>query len=302
MPEPPGSPDVPALAWGEGAPVPTPRTEVAAAADGALIHVIGGFVEDGGTVALVETYDPEADRWTSGPDLPEAVNHAMAAGLDGTVYVAGGYRSGLSNPSDRVFALRDGGWEELPRMPEPRAAGGLAAADGRLFVVGGVGRTGLADTTMVYDPEARSWEAAPPLGVPREHLGVTAHGGMVYAVGGRTGGIGTNLGAAEVYDPETGTWEELPPMPSERGGLAAAATEGGLVVAPGGEAEATFHEAEAFDVESGRWLSLPPLPTARHGLGVVALGDVLYVLAGGPTPGLSVSEATEVLDLRGATG
>jgi Kelch motif len=86
-------------------------------------------------------------------------------------------------------------------------------------------------------------------------------------------------------------------LPTPRGGLAATATAGGLVVAVGGEAAATFPQAEAFDPASGRWRSLPPLPTPRHGLGVVAVGDVVYVLAGGPRPGLHTSAANEAIDL-----
>jgi hypothetical protein len=86
-------------------------------------------------------------------------------------------------------------------------------------------------------------------------------------------------------------------MPTPRGGLAAAATENGFVVAPGGEAETTFEEAEAYDVEAGTWVSLPPLPTPRHGLGVVAVGTTIHVVAGGPEPGLAFSDAHEAIDL-----
>jgi Kelch motif len=283
--------------WEQLAPIPTPRTEVTAAALGDSIYVIGGFDAAGRTVPTVEVYDIEADTWTRGPDLPVAVNHAMSAVAEGTVYVVGGYLGPLSDPTGRTFALGQGGWEELPPMPEPRAAAGAAAVGPEIFVPGGVGPTGLADSTPVLDIETRRWRTEPGLVVPREHLGVASFGGHVYAVGGRTGGIGTNLGEAEAFDPATGNWRPLPPMPTPRGGLAAAATSSGLVVAPGGEADSTFAEVEAFDVEEGRWVVLPPMPTSRHGLGVATVGTTVHVIAGGPTPGLSVSGAHEALDL-----
>lgn len=69
--------------WVELAPVPTPRTEVAAVSDGDLIHVIGGFDGGGATVSTVEVYDMGEDGWTDGPPLPIALNHAAAASLDG---------------------------------------------------------------------------------------------------------------------------------------------------------------------------------------------------------------------------
>jgi non-specific serine/threonine protein kinase len=117
----------------------------------------------------------------------------------------------------------------------------------------------------------------------------------VYTVGGRTGA--GNLDAFEVYDPAGGRWTSLPALPTSRGGLAAAATCAGHVVAVGGEAAATFPEAEVFDVRAGTWRTLPPLPTPRHGLGVVALGGGLYTFSGGPRPGLHVADTTEAIDL-----
>ena len=296
--EPASVPTVDGVRWRSLQPAPTPRTEVAAASDGDRIFVVGGFTETEATVPTVEVFEPEAEVWSQGPDLPVAVNHAMATALEGTVYVLGGYLGpGLSNPSDRVFALRGGRWQELAPMPEPRAAGGSAAVDGLLYVAGGVGPEGLAEAVLVFDPNAGRWsmEEGPPTG--REHLGVAGFDGRLFVVGGRTGGIGSNLDVAESYDVAGGRWIGLDDMPTARGGIAAAATADGYVVAAGGEADTTFEEVEAYDVEAARWLSLPPLPTPRHGLGVVALGTVVYVVAGGPQPGLSVSNAVEAIDL-----
>ena len=154
----------------------------------------------------------------------------------------------------------------------------------------------------MLDPATGRWGTleGPPTG--REHLGVAGFGGDVYVVGGRTGGIGSNLDAAEAYEVEAATWRELPPMPTARGGSAAAATSNGFVVSAGGEEEAgTFSEAEALDVRAGRWIALPAMPTARHGLGVVAVGTVVYTIAGGETPGLSVTGTVESIDLAPLT-
>jgi N-acetylneuraminic acid mutarotase len=284
-------------AWRALAPVPSARTEVAAAAVGERIWVLGGYAPDGATVATAEVYDTAADRWARGPDLPVAVNHAMAATLDGALYVAGGNDG--DGPSSQLARLEGDGWRRLAPLPQGRSAGGLAALDGRLYLVGGVVEGGLAGDTQVYDPAADRWSAAPGLPTPREHLGVAAAGGKVYVVGGRVGGVGGNLAAAEAFDPASGRWAAVAGLPTPRGGLAAAATAGGQVVAVGGEASATFKEAEALEVASGRWRSLPPLPTPRHGLGVVAVGDTVYVLAGGPQPGLHTSSANEAIDLDG---
>jgi non-specific serine/threonine protein kinase len=275
---------------------PNQRTEVAAAALGDKIYVAGGFVPPGRTVAVVEVYDTASDSWARGPDLPVAVNHAMAVSLDGAVYVMGGYtgRTGLSEPTPRAFALRSGRWEEVPPMPEPRAAAGAAAIGGKVYVAGGVGPGGLAEQMLVFDPAAASWARAPGPPTAREHLGVATDGQRLFVTGGRP----PNTGVLEAFDPATGGWERLPDMPTARGGLAAAGTANGLIVAVGGEADETFPEAEAFDTAEGAWLRLDDLPTPRHGLGVVAVGNTVYVLAGGPRPGFAFSGANEALDLQ----
>jgi hypothetical protein len=286
-----------APAWRGLAPAPSPRTEVAAAAVGGRIWVLGGYAPDGATLATAEVYDTAGDIWARGPDLPVAVNHAMAASLDGVLYVAGGNDG--SRPSTQLARLDGDRWRTLAPLAQGRSAGGLVALDGRLYLVGGVTEGGLAADTQVYDPAADRWTPAPGLPTPREHLGAAASAGKVYVVGGRVGGVGNNLAAAEAFDPDSGRWTSVAELPTPRGGLAATATAGGQVVAVGGEAAATFPQAEAFDPASGRWRSLPPLPTPRHGLGVVAVGDIVYVLAGGPRPGLHTSTANEAIDLGG---
>jgi len=215
-------------AWRRLAPVPSQRTEVAAAAVGSRIWVLGGYGSDGTTLATAEAFDTGAGTWSRGPDLPVAVNHAMAATLDGVLYVAGGNDD--QGPSTQLARLDGNGWRTLAALPQGRSAGGLVALDGRLYLVGGVVDGGLAADTQVYDPDADRWSSAPGLPTPREHLGAAAAGGRVYVVGGRVRGVGNSLAAAEVFDPGAGRWSAVADLPTARGGLAATATAGGLVV------------------------------------------------------------------------
>ncbi len=293
---PPTAPSVSGLTWASLAKAPTPRTEVAAAAAGGRIYVIGGYTADGATVPTVEVLDIATGQWERGPDLPVAVNHAMASTVDDTLYVFGGYLAG-NVPSASAYRLEGNGWSAVAPLPQARGAGTVAAVDGAVYVAGGIAPGGqLADTMLRYDTATDEWSTVPGPPTPREHLGGAAFDGRVYTVGGRTGGLSGNLAAFEVFDTRTGSWSRLPDLPTRRGGLAAAATCSGLIVAVGGEAAETFAEVEAYDVGTGDWRTLPHLPTPRHGLGVVAIGTVVYTLSGGPHPGLHVADATEVLD------
>ena len=51
--------------WTTGAPIPTPRSEIAGTALNGKVYIIGGFDETGRSTTTVEVYDPIADKWTS---------------------------------------------------------------------------------------------------------------------------------------------------------------------------------------------------------------------------------------------
>jgi N-acetylneuraminic acid mutarotase len=286
------------LAWGSAAPVPAPRSEVAATAVHGEIVIVGGLTKEGGPSARVDAYSPLRNRWHRLPDLPLAVHHALAAS-DGTrLYVVGGY-GGVLGAASRLrsaFALEGGTWRSLPRLPEPRAAGGAAVLGGKLYVLGGVAATGLATRAFALDLKRRRW-AEVPAPRPREHLAVTAGGGRIYALGGRRRGYDTNLATFERWTPGTRRWQRLPNVPEPRGGTGAAAVAGSIVSVGGEAPSGTIASVYAYDLAGGRWRRLPDLPTPRHGLGVAALGTRIYAVAGGPVPGLSVSGVNEHLQL-----
>jgi len=218
---------------------------VTAAAVGPDIYVVGGYRRDGSTVSTVEVFQPSVGRWRAAPELPLAVNHAMAATVGGAVHLFGGHTA-TGRPSASAFRLDRDGWRRLADLPEGRVAGTAVAAAGKVYLAGGLSPDGLARAMLVYDPAGDRWSLAPGPPTPREHLGGAGAGDKVYTVGGRAAGRG-NLDAVEVYDPATARWSVLPPLPTPRGGLAAA-TANGFVVAVGGEGATTFAEAEAFDL------------------------------------------------------
>ncbi|MCC6703383.1 MAG: galactose oxidase [Thermomicrobiales bacterium] len=79
--------------WSAGVPMPTPRAGLGVASDGESIFVLGGERFSNGapvTLAAVERYEPEGDRWTSLPDLPVGRHGIAAAWLEGALYAIGG--------------------------------------------------------------------------------------------------------------------------------------------------------------------------------------------------------------------
>ncbi len=282
---------VSAAGWKQAAPVPLPRTEVTAARLGNEIVVIAGYTADGKSSARVDAYSPTRNRWRKLPDLPVAVNHAMAASYRGRLYVVGGYGG-----EKRVHVFASGRWRRLPALPEPRAAAGAAIVGGKLYVVGGVSEGELALRMLVFDLRSRRWSVVRGP-TRREHLAVTSRGGIVYALAGRESGMG-NYDYFEAYSPARRRWSRLRPVPEPRGGTGAAVVGTRIVSVGGEEARGTIRTVYAYNVRTRRWSRLPNMRTARHGLAVVAFGKRVYAIAGGPKPGLFVSGANEYLTIR----
>jgi N-acetylneuraminic acid mutarotase len=276
------------------------RGEVAAATVHGEVAIVGGFLADGSSSRRVDLYSPTTRTWRRLADLPVAVNHTLAAGGEGRLYVAGGY-----GPSGRVrdaWVLGQGRWRSLPPLPYGLAAGGAAFLGKKLYLVGGVAgasnRSVLVARVLVLDAaHPDRWRFAPAPKV-REHLAVTVAAGRIYAVGGRTAGYDTNLALVESWRPGERAWRKEAPVPEPRGGTGAA-TVGGMIVSVGGEAPAgTIATVYAYDVSRHEWRRLPNLPTPRHGLGVAGAAGRVYVIGGGRTPGLAVSSVNESLAIR----
>merc|ERR1711915_2430 len=87
---------------------------VASMKNGRYFHACVGFQGEafvfGGTstsyspIASVEIYNPAADSWRNGPDLPIALNELQAFVHDDVIYVLGGYVSS-SNANKQIFYL-----------------------------------------------------------------------------------------------------------------------------------------------------------------------------------------------------
>jgi len=269
-------------AWSEGAPQSPARSEMPGVYLNGLIYVPGGY----GGETVFQAYDPARDTWTDLDPLPEGRNHAMAAALDGRVYVLGGAQSGGPGATSTTFAYdpATNTWARRADLPEARAGGAAVALDGRLYVVGGVGDT--ADL-LAYDPAADAWTRLAALVQPRDHLAAAVLNGEIYALGGRWPAAG-ELRTVEIYDPAANQWRLGAPMLGLHSGFSAAGLHGHLLVA-GGELILTGRAAldafEIYDPATQTWAAGPPLPFALHGEPAVADDQRLYLLGGSDVPG-----------------
>jgi len=285
--------------WRKVADAPT-KIQYAAAADlGGRAWIFGGIGAGDKPTAETAAYDRAINTWTTGPKLPDPVNHASAVNYKGEAVVIGGFLPGsdglTSGVSDRVYVLNGDSWEQLPSLNHARAAAAAAVVNGKIVVVGGQADGKLVPDTEVFD--GNEWTEAAPIPTPREHLGAASDGRYLYAVGGRELSASKNLDAFERYDPVNDTWTKLDSMPKAAGSVGVAFVRD-RVVAVGGEGATTVSDdVQAYNVKTQRWSQLSPLPEGRHGMAVTTLSDSLYAIGGAASAGhVDSTKDTFVLD------
>src|ERR687891_541886 len=256
--------------WTDGAPMPTPRTEVTAAVLEDDIYVIGGFDEFGQVTGIVEVYNIANNTWSkAAAPLPVPLHHTAAASYNGKIYVVGGYTAPWS-PSNKLFIYDpvQNSWQEGKSMPTARGALNVNFVNGIIYAIGGRISGSLENISVneAYDPEQDTWitnlEA-----MPSKRSGIAAAAAADAAAA--TADNASSINASNIY------------------------------VFGGEEPFRTFNNNEKYDATTNKWTSEPPMPTARHGLVAVYMkDDKIYVIGGGPQPGLSVSGANEIFHVR----
>jgi N-acetylneuraminic acid mutarotase len=283
--------------WTSLTPLPAPRQEVAVAASGGRVWVIGGFGETAEPVATVQTYDPQFNVWETRASLPEPLHHAAAAVVGDRLFVVGGFTGGrlrwTAAESLYEYVPTRETWQARAPMPTPRGGLAVAVLNGRLHALGGSAEA-VSNAHEVYDPATDRWTRANAMPTARDHLAAVGFQGRVWALGGRASFMGEQYGNVEIYDPATDSWRTGPPLPAARGGLAAA-TVGDRIFVFGGEAPLRiFNANEMYEVAGQRWIAKEPMPTARHGIGTAVIDGRVYVPAGATEPGFAASTANEV--------
>lgn len=257
--------------------------------DGKVL-VTGGLANDridGKVLSAAELYDPATGSWTATAPMTKARwGHTATLLPDGTVLVAGSYRSGLDPiASAELYDPRTRTWSDTGNMT--RGRGGHTATllpNGKVLVVSG----GAEDTEIeggprsasaeLYDPSTGDWTATTRMVEAR--IGSTATlllDGTVLVAGGDGG-----FTAAELYDPRTTKWTATGSMADGRFGHTATLLLDGTVLATGGCAcsePGASASAELYHANTGEWAGTGSMALARinHTATALPSGRVLVV-------------------------
>lgn len=201
--------------WRPRAPLPVPRAIGGGAVVGGKIYVIGGSDGVSWTVtplATVAIYDPKANTWTSGANMPTPRIGLGVAAVDGLIYAIGGSNHDLDIFSSRIVERYDPAkdkWTRVADLPEDRDFLTAVALNGKLYAVGGLINPsdrfmpGAVSSTSVYryDPATDRWARIEDMSVARYGAAVAALDGQVYVVSGRTSRESDSVDSTEEYTP-----------------------------------------------------------------------------------------------------
>ncbi len=138
--------------WRRGAPMPTPREHLAAAATRRFVYVVGGrdFSANSNS-GVLERYDARNDRWTKLASMPAPGGSLGAAVVNGQLVAVGGEAPTDAVARVQAYNLTTERWAELPPLPTARHGLGVVALGHTLYAVGGATAPGHADSTDEAD-------------------------------------------------------------------------------------------------------------------------------------------------------
>jgi N-acetylneuraminic acid mutarotase len=224
-------------------------------------------------------------RWVAKASLPFPRTEVSAAGLDGRVYLIGGYAHGrVDQPFNQVYDPVTNMWRDLAPMPRGVNHVGIVGYNGRIYAFGGFieqNRNAIADCYEYHVQENR-WRRIAPLPSKRGAMSVVELGGKLHLVGGRDE---FSVGNHEVYDPQTDAWSSRAPLRDGRDHVGLVVVAGKIHVI-GGRFNTFANNTdlhEVYDPATDRWEYRRPLPTARSGVGAAVLAGRIFVIGGETT-------------------
>lgn len=277
-----------------------PRQECSVVALGESVYVLGGVDynenQDIQTLNRVEFFNTSAQTWHVAAPMPQPINHANTASVDGKIYNFGGLNGAYewaAIPECYVYYPNNDTWLTQTYMPNNTARGASAVGvyGSTVYLAGGMtileahAQSGIMNSLVLvssYDTATGLWSALPDLPEPRQHVAGAVVGSTFYVIGGRENSIAeyhNTTYALNLTNP-TG-WETLAPIPTARGSLACSAI-GVKIFCFGGEGnpdnwQKIFNETQVYDTTTNTWENLEAMPVPRHGTGAATVGNRVYI-------------------------
>ena len=164
--------------------LPSPRSDLSAAATGGYVYVLGGF--DGSAPPLRQVLRTrDGRRFEVAGTLPVGVRYAALAAAGSMLYAFGGeLADGGDSRAIQAFDTATGHARLAGNLPEPVSHAAAVSLGGRIYILGGrSGATALRGIAS-YDPVGPRLRAAGELPFAVSNAAAASSGGVAYLVGG----------------------------------------------------------------------------------------------------------------------
>ncbi|WP_235935611.1 Kelch repeat-containing protein [Devosia aurantiaca] len=219
--------DMATESWAIAAPFPYPVHHAAAAAQGGLIYVFGGYVNGWDVTGEVWAYDPQSNTWTPRAPMPTPRAAGAAATIGGKIHVVSGSDVELVNSTaHEVYDPASDSWSIAAPIPTPRDHLAVGVIHGQLIAAGGRVNGDPAfnlAATEVFDPQSNSWSSGEDMPTARSGTASAVLDGAMFVIGGES--RTEVFDAVEAYILANDTWQQHAPLPTARHGFGAAAYE-----------------------------------------------------------------------------
>ncbi|VAW86649.1 hypothetical protein MNBD_GAMMA16-2164 [hydrothermal vent metagenome] len=251
--------------WEQRSPMPTKRSGTIGCLVNDRIYIIGGgFKKPDGMFQFlhtVEIYNPNTDKWESGPDMLAPHDYPGGLHMGNHIYILGGHHPDATTSGPKTdpgfefcerLDLTTQQWEQIAPLPTPRFALSAVNLNGKLLTMGGV----------AFTPEGFN-----------------------------------NFTLIETYDDKTNTWETLSDLalPWTAAGQGNIVIDDQLYIFGGYSGDGIHPRAAYFDKTAKQWTQLPDIPAARAAMGIAEMDSKIYLLGGWSDDGRTPADTLFVL-------
>ena len=241
------------------------------------VFVMGGYSKSGFT-SKVERFDLQAQKWSPGCPLQEAMKGMAVASLNGCLYLAGGIiENGIRLGILQKYNPNLQTWESKEPLQIARSGASLVALGNSLYAIGGKACDNRMLSSMErYSVENDAWETMVDMSQKRAYAVATAtSSGNILVVGGinevgevdtidHVVVIRTYLRSCEMYHPNADVWFAVSDVSVPRA-FAGVSVLGDKVYIFGGEGTGTrYHSSvESYDCTTNSWEVVSTMPESK---------------------------------------
>ena len=236
----------------------------------------------------VHAVPPNPILWAENTPIPyPTAQTGVIAGLDGRIYVMGGYSRvspATPNSTARAYDPRTNSWSSLANLPTPTRGPGIAIDNtGLIYVVSGFSGSADIPNNQIYNVTSNAWNTGTPIPTAVWMPGAaTGIDGRIYVAGGEVGASASTI--LQIYNPQTKLWSSGGAMTTARKQFQIVAAPNGLIYAIGGmSGSLATATVEAYNITGNTWTAKASLPSAVMVFGATLGPDGLIYVFGGST-------------------